>query len=96
MSTFTLCIDCLTPITIPEAFKTVMRQDDDGTIYLNLKFNEKEQCDDYEAAFGCLQDVTLEGLAKLIIVEDDCGYCALNILANICDVCGFTEEQQQL
>ena len=67
----------------------MMRQDDDGTIYLNLKFNEKEQCDDYESAFECLQDVTLEGIAKLLLVEDDCGVCSINILANICDVCDF-------
>lgn len=67
----------------------VMRQDSDNTIYLNLKFNEKEQCDDYEAAFECLQDVTAEEIAKLLIVEDDCGKCSINILANICDVCGF-------
>lgn len=91
MSTFTLCIDCLTPITIPQALKQVMRQDSDNSIYLNLKFNEKEQCDDYETAFECLQDVTIEEMLKLIIVEDDCGKCSINILANICDVCDFVE-----
>ena len=94
MSTFTLCIDCLTPVTVPEALKQVMRQDSDNTVYLNIKFNEKEQCDDYEPAIGCLHDVTLEELLKLIIVEDDCGKCSINILANVCDVCGFVAEQQ--
>lgn len=92
MSTFTLCIGCLTPITIPEALKMVIRQDSDGSVYINLKFNEKEQCDDYETAFECLQDATIEEVLKLLIVEDDCGKCSLNILANICDVCGFVEE----
>lgn len=89
MSTFTLCVDCLTHISIPEGLKLVMQQDSDNTIYLNVKFNEKEQCDDYEAAFDCLHDMTLEEILKLLIVEDDCGNCSINILANVCDVCGF-------
>ena len=96
MSIQTLCIGCHTPITVPEALKQVMRQDDDGSVYLNIKFNEKEQCDDYEAGIDCLIDVSLEEMLKLIIVEDDCGKCAISILANICDVCGFTGGQQQL
>ena len=95
MSVFTLCIPCQTPITIPEALKLVMRQDSDGSIYLNIKFNEKEQCDDYEAAFDCLQDTPVEDMLKNLIVEDDCGKCAINILANICDVCDFTGGGQQ-
>lgn len=96
MSVFTLCIDCLTPITIPEGLKQVMRQDDDGSVYINLKFNEKEQCEDYESAFECLQDVTIEEVLKLLIVEDDCGKCAINIVANVCDVCGFSQQEEQL
>ena len=94
MSTFTLCIDCLTPISIPEGLKAVMRQDDDNSVYINIKFNEKEQCADYSAAFDCLEDVTVEEILKLLIVEDDCGKCSINILANICDVCGFVAEEQ--
>lgn len=96
MSVFTLCIDCNTPITIPEALKMVMRQDSDNTVYLNIKFNEKEQCDDYEMAFSCLEDMTIEEMLKTIIVEDDCGKCAINILANVCDVCGFGEVEVPL
>ena len=94
MSTFTLCIDCHTRITIPEALAQVMRQDADGSVYINIKFNEKEQCDDYSAAFDCLQDLTIEDILRLLIVDDDCGKCSINILANICDVCGFVEEEQ--
>lgn len=91
MSVFTLCIDCLTQITIPEGLSQVMRQDSDGSVYINLKFNEKEQCADYESAFECLEDVTIEEILKLLIVEDDCGKCAINFVANICDVCNFVE-----
>ena len=94
MSLQTLCIGCLTPITIPEALSQVMWQDSDGSVYLNIKFNEKEQCDDYEAGIDCLQDVTLEEMLKLIIVEDDCGNCSISILANICDVCDFVGQEQ--
>lgn len=96
MSIFTLCIPCASPITVPEALKMVMRQDDDGSIYLNVKFNEKEQCDDYESAFDCMQDLPVEDMLRNIIVEDDCGKCAINILANICDVCGFSQQEEQL
>jgi len=96
MSVFTVCFDCHTPLTIPQELKSVMWQDADGSIYLNVKFNEKEQCDDYEAAFECLHDVTLEEMIRKLIVEDDCGNCAVNILANICDVCGFGEVEAPL
>ena len=95
MSTFTLCIPCNTPVTIPEMLSMVMRQDADNTLYINLKFNEKEQCEDY-SEFGCIEELTAEEILKLLIVEDDCGKCSLNILANICDVCGFVEEERQL
>ena len=65
----------------------VMRQDSDNSVYLNIKFNEKEQCDDYSSAFDCLQDIPLEDVLSTLIVEDDCGKCSINIIANVCDVC---------
>ena len=61
--------------------------DADGSHYLNTKFNEKEQCDDYTPAALCTTPQSLEDLLKLLIVEDDCGNCAWNFIANICDAC---------
>ena len=91
MSIFTLCFDCQTPIKIPEALKSVIRQDDDGAIYLNIYFNQRNNCDLYDLAYNCLELPPLEGMVRDIIVEDECGHCALNVLINICDAC---EEEQ--
>ena len=93
MSVFVKCFDCLTRVDIPTALKSVMRQDDDGSIYINIKFNEKEQCDDYSLAYGCLGTTTMEDMIQSLIVEDDCGNCSINVIANICDECGFIVRQ---
>lgn len=90
MSIFTACIPCNVPVTIPEMWGKVLWQDSDNTIYLNIKFNEKEQCDDYENVIECAANMPLEDMLARLIVEDDCGNCAINIIANICDVCDFT------
>lgn len=88
MSTFTECIGCLDqPITLETLFRLTVVKDSDDSYYLNLKFNEKEQCEDYEPAAGCASDTTVEELLRRLVVEDDCGNCAWNILANICNVC---------
>ena len=96
MSTFVKVFDCPNmPVKIPDILKSVVRIDSDGSVYINFKFNEKEQCDDYELAFECMQDIPLEEMLKTVIVEDDCGKPAINIIANICDVCDFTGGGQQ-
>lgn len=92
MSVFTLCIDCHTQLTIPEAFKSVMWQDTDGSFYLNIYYNERTDCEEYSRAFDCLEDLTVEEMLRTIIVEDDCGQCGINVLANICATCA--EEEQ--
>jgi len=90
MSEFVKVFDCPNmPIKIPDVLKSVMRVDSDGSVYVNIKFNEKEQCDDYEKAWDCNANVPLEEMVKMIIVEDDCGKPAINVIANICDVCDF-------
>jgi len=93
MSTFTLCIDCHTPLTIPEALKNVMWQDADGAVYLNIYYNERTSCGEYSRAYDCVQDVTVEEMLRDILIVDDCGHCGINVLANICDAC--EEEQEQ-
>lgn len=88
MSLFDECIGCLEqPITFETILRLIIVKDDDDSYYLNLKFNEKEQCDDYEPAAECASHTTAEELIRRLIVEDDCDMCALNVLANICDVC---------
>ena len=52
-----------------------------------MKFNEKEQCDDYEPAVECGANQSAVELFAQTIVEDDCGNCAINFIANICDEC---------
>lgn len=103
MSTFTLCFDCQTPLTIPEALKSVLRQDSDGSVYLNVFFNDRARCtqDGGEpltavSSLGCIEDITAEELIRSIIVEDECGHCAINVLANICDVCDELAPQEPL
>lgn len=92
MSTFTLCFDCPThPVKIPDALRGIMRQDDDGAIYLNIYFNQRNNCDLYEKSYDCNALPPLEDMVKSLIVQDDCGHCALNVLINICDTC---EEEQ--
>lgn len=88
MSTFTECLGCLEgDVTLVTLLRLTILKDSDGSYYLNTKFNEKEQCDDYEPAVECGSDVTVEELLKRLIVEDDCGNCAWNFIANICDAC---------
>lgn len=95
MSVFVKIFDCPNfPLKIPDILKAVMRVDSDGSVYINVKFNEKEQCDDYELAYDCNASLPLVEMLKQLIVEDDCGVPAINIIANICDVCGFVEEEQ--
>lgn len=88
MSTFTECVGCLEgPLDWLTLMKLIIVKDSDDSYYLNTKFNEKEQCDDYEPAADCAStDTEIELFARLI-VEDDCGNCALNFIANICDAC---------
>ena len=94
MSTFTLCFDCPTyPVKIPDMLRKILRQDDDGTFYVNIYFNQRNNCDLYELAYDCNEVPPLESMVKDIIVEDDCGDCALNVLINICDTC---EEEEQI
>ena len=94
MSVFVKIFDCpLDVVKIPDVLRAVMRVDEDGSVYINVKFNEKEQCDDYELAWDCNATLPLEEMIKTLIVEDDCGKPALNILANICDVCGFISRE---
>ena len=90
MSVKTLCFDCQTPVVIPEVLRGIMRQDTDGTIYLNIVFNERGSCGEYESAYDCLESPTLEEIFAGTIVEDECGQCGINILVN-CDICD--EEQ---
>lgn len=88
MSTFTECIGCLEqPITWETILRLIIVKDSDDSYYLNLKFNEKEQCDDYDPAASCESMDTAKELVTRLLVEDDCGFCSLNILANICDAC---------
>ena len=95
MSVFLKVFDCpLDVLKIPDVLRAVMRVDADGSVYINVKFNEKEQCDDYELAFDCNAQLPLEEMVKTLIVYDDCGKPALNILANICDVCDLGAEEQ--
>ena len=88
MSTFNECIGCLEgPVSWELLLRLIIVKDSDGSYYLNTKFNEKEQCDDYEPAASCDSHTTALELATQLIVEDDCGNCALNFIANICDAC---------
>lgn len=88
MSLFTECIGCLEgDVTLETLLRLIIVKDSDGSYYLNTKFNEKEQCDDYEPAVDCGSHATVEELLKAVLVEDDCGMCALNFIANICDAC---------
>ncbi len=87
MSTFTDCIGCLEEVDLLTILKLIIVVDGDGSYYLNTKFNEKEQCDDYSPAASCASFDSVEELIKRLIVEDDCGNCALNFIANVCDVC---------
>ena len=88
MSTFTECIGCLEQdISWETILRLIIVKDSDNSYYLNTKFNEKEQCDDYEPAVSCESHETALELVKRLIVEDDCGNCALNFIANICDAC---------
>lgn len=88
MSVFTQCIDCLEgPLRWEDLLRMVIFVDSDGSHYLNLKFSEKEQCDDYEPAVDCASPQTAIELFSQTIVEDDCGNCAINFIANICDAC---------
>jgi len=94
MSVFVKVFDCPQhPVKIPDALRALIRQDDDGGIYLNIYFNQRNNCDLYEQAYGCLELPPLEDMVKDLIVEDECGDPALNVLINICDVC--PEEQIQ-
>jgi len=88
MSEFTKCMGCLEqPVTWEDILKMVIFKDSDDSYYLNLKFNEKEQCDDYEPAVVCGANQSATELFAQTIVEDDCGNCAINFIANICDAC---------
>ena len=88
MSVFTECVACLEgPLDMLTLLKLIIVKDSDDSYYLNTKFNEKEQCDDYEPAVDCASPTTIEELFARLIVEDDCGMCALNFIANICDAC---------
>lgn len=88
MSTFNECVGCLEqPLDFVTLLRLIIVKDSDGSYYLNTKFNEKEQCDDYVPAASCASTETVEELFARLIVEDDCGNCALNFIANICDVC---------
>ena len=88
MSVFTECIGCLEQeVTLATLLRLTVLVDSDGSHYLNLKFNEKEQCDDYDPVPNCESPLSVENILKRLIVEDDCGYCAWNIVANICDAC---------
>jgi hypothetical protein len=86
MSVKTLCLGCLTPIKIPEDLRGVIRQDTDGSVYINVVFNERGSCGEYEAAYGCHENPTLAEIFHSTIVEDECGQCGVNILIN-CDIC---------
>jgi len=92
MSVFVKVFDCPTfPVKIPDALRSLIRQDDDGGIYLNIYFNQRIDCDTYTDAYDCNALPPLEEMIKDIIVEDECGDPALNVLVNICDTC---EEEQ--
>lgn len=93
MSVKTLCFDCQTPLKIPEVLQRVIRQDDDGSVYVNIVFNERGSCGEYSAAYDCNAVPTLEEIFGGTIVEDECGQCGLNILIN-CDICDEEEQQQ--
>lgn len=86
MSVKTLCFDCQTPLKIPEALRGVIRQDSDGSVYINIVFNERGSCGEYESAYSCNEVPTLEEIFAGTIVEDECGMCGINILIN-CDIC---------
>lgn len=88
MSVFTECVGCLEhPLRWEDLLGMVIFKDSDDSWYLNIKFNEKEQCDDYENAVNCASPQTAIEMFARLIVEDDCGNCAINIIANICDAC---------
>jgi len=94
MSTFVKVFDCPQhPVKIPDALRSLLRQDDDGAIYLNIYFNQRNNCDLYELAYDCDALPPLEDMVKDLIVEDECGAPALNVLVNICDTC---EEEEQI
>jgi len=86
MSVKTLCFDCQTPLEIPDALRSVIRQDADGSVYINVVFNERGSCGEYESAYGCNEVPTLEEIFRGTIAEDECGMCGINILIN-CDIC---------
>ena len=50
MSVFNSCIGCLEDVDLLTMLKLTIVVDSDGSYYLNTKFNEKEQCDDYDPA----------------------------------------------
>ena len=84
---------CLAPpITWKMVIKLLSVEDAEGNSSINLCYQERGDCSNYESAFECLQNVTFEEYLKLIITEDACGNPAIQVLGNACDACNGEEE----
>lgn len=79
--------DCLQQVDWLTLLKLLIVKDDDGNHYLNLCYNDCDDCDTLEYAVDCASDTTVEQLLRNLITEDECGLPALHLTGNICTAC---------
>ena len=88
MSICSRYLECLnTPLTFLMMMKLTVVKDASGNHFINLCYDECDDCDDRDYAVDCVSDMTVEQLAGLILGEDECGLPAWNVTGNICAAC---------
>ena len=81
-------ISCLQmPLDLLMMLKLLVVKDASGNHFLNVCYDECDDCEDREFAIDCVSDMSVEQLVGLIMGEDECGLPALNLTGNICAAC---------
>lgn len=80
--------DCLNGSELWKSIiKSLVLEDADGNQSVNICYNERLDCENYEPAFSCLQDANFQQILRLIIGEDECGRPAINVLCDVLCEC---------
>jgi len=87
MSVCSRYLECLQNADFLTLLKLVIVKDNENNYYLNLCYNDCDDCDTLDFAIDCLSDTTIEQLFMNLITEDECGLPAIHLTGNICAAC---------
>ena len=75
------------PVDWLTLLKMCIVKDADGNHYLNLFYDDCDDCETLDPAVLCASHMTIEEIFKNIVVEDECGNPAIALTGNICVSC---------